>query len=183
MGNEDEPDLHEVDVASLHAAPETIPTPPPPSSPAVEDEVSGSDDSVYEDTEGMTADELAEETEEERQRRENVRINIRCPVTVKIDGHESMRSRARDMSATGIGFSTRLPLEIGMSGRVTIHFDRWAFSKEFVVRFSRSIIAGKHVGVEFRELTQDEHERIVKEVFAIQREALRVERLSAKTIS
>jgi hypothetical protein len=176
---DDELDLHEVDIASLHApeappAPEEPPVSESPDPPVVElDDV----DELLVDA-PLTAD--AFEAEAARQRRENVRINIRCPVTIRIDGHEPMRSRARDMSATGVGFSTRLPLDIDSVGRVTIHFDGWTFSKEFVVRFCRPIIAGKHIGAEFNQLTQDEHERIVKQVFSVQREELRLERLRAK---
>lgn len=117
---------------------------------------------------------LSEEEEEAgRQRRENVRVSVQIPLTVTLDGHPTYRGRTRDMSATGVGFATRLPVETGDSGSLTVHFDEFDLEQKFVVRFVKPILAGRQVGVQFDELTADEREKLVKAVFAIQRQQLR----------
>ncbi len=103
------------------------------------------------------------------QRRENVRVNIKIPVTIQIPGYAPVLNRTRDLSATGFGFATRLPLEVDMRGRVTIPFSSWTFTSGFIVRFCRPILAGKQVGAEFEDLTEDSYRELVKEVFAVQR--------------
>jgi hypothetical protein len=80
--------------------------------------------------------------------------------------------RTRDVSATGIGFSTRLPVELEQRGEVTVEFDGWRFTKAFIVRFVKPILAGSQVGVQFDELTQEEREKLVKQVFDVQRAQL-----------
>jgi hypothetical protein len=76
------------------------------------------------------------------------------------------------VSATGIGFSTRLPIELDQRGEVTVEFDGWRFRKSFIVKFVKPILAGSQVGVQFEELTQEERERLVKQVFDVQRSQL-----------
>lgn len=107
------------------------------------------------------------------QRRENVRVNIKIPVTIQIPGFAPVLNRTRDLSATGVGFATRLPLEVDMRGRVTIPFGTWTFTSGFIVRFCRPILAGKQVGAEFEDLTDENYRELVKEVFAVQRGQLK----------
>ena len=120
--------------------------------------------------------------EEGRQRRQNVRVNVHYPITLHATGFPTVKARCRDLSATGVGFATRLPLENEAAGTVTIHFPEWNFTKEFVVRFVKPILAGKQCGAQFRELTEDERERLVKEVFAVQRSQLQEQRKRAKGV-
>jgi len=121
--------------------------------------------------EQLRAEQQAEEAELGRQRRQNVRVDVQLPITIYMSGREA-QGRTRDVSATGIGFSTRLPVELDQRGEVTIEFDGWRFRKPFVVRFCKPILAGTQLGVQFDELTQDERERLVKQVFDIQRAQL-----------
>jgi len=111
-----------------------------------------------------------------RQRRENVRVTVKMPITVQVAGYPDTQARSRDLSATGVGFATRLPLEREMRGSVTVHFPGMDFSKPFVVRFVKPILAGRQVGVQYDELTDDEHESVVKQVFAVQRSQLQAQR-------
>lgn len=106
-----------------------------------------------------------------RSRRQNVRVCIQLPITIRIDGRE-IPGRTRDVSATGIGFSTRMPVELDQRGDVVVEFDGWRFRKSFVIKFVKPILAGSMVGVQFEELTIEERERLVKEVFDLQREQL-----------
>lgn len=119
---------------------------------------------------------IADEDEEGRRRRQNVRVNVKYPITIHVSGHPGTKGRTRDLSATGVGFSTRLPLETEAKGVITVHFPTWDFSKEFVVRFIRPILAGRQVGAQYADLTEDERERVVKEVFAVQRAQLQAQR-------
>jgi len=118
----------------------------------------------------------AEQQEEEaalgRQRRQNVRVDVQLPITIRMSGREAP-GRTRDVSATGIGFSTRLPVELDQRGEVTVEFDGWRFRKAFIVRFCKPILAGTQLGVQFDELTEEERERLVRQVFDIQRAQLR----------
>lgn len=120
--------------------------------------------------------EHGDDADDERRQRENVRVNVQFPVTVRLEGHEEQHCRSRNVSATGIGFSTRLPVENDARGAVTVHFPEWDFTKDVHVRFVKPIIAGRQVGAAFEELTPDERERLVKQVFAVQREQLQVQR-------
>lgn len=127
------------------------------------DAASAVDDDVRED----------ETPEQARQRRENVRVSVQLPITVQIDGREPVSGRSRDLSATGVGFATRLPIEVGDTGTVSVQFEGLEFTKRFVVRFMKLILAGRQIGAQFDDLSHDEREKLVKEVFAIQREQLR----------
>lgn len=111
-----------------------------------------------------------------RQRRQNVRVDVKYPVTISIGNIHDVMLRTRDISATGCGFSTRLPMEIDMVGDLRLEFPDWDFRKGFVVRFVKPILAGTQVGVQFIDLTEDERERLVKEVFDVQREQLQSRR-------
>jgi c-di-GMP-binding flagellar brake protein YcgR len=106
-----------------------------------------------------------------RQRRQNVRVDVQLPITLRMHGREGP-GRTRDVSASGIGFSTRLPVELDQLGEVTVEFDGWRFTKAFIVRFVKPILAGCQVGVQFDELTQEEREKLVKQVFDVQRAQL-----------
>lgn len=110
-----------------------------------------------------------------RQRRQNVRVDVQLPIVVRMAGREAP-GRTRDVSATGIGFSTRLPVEIDQRGDVTVDFEDWRFRKAFIVRFIKPILAGCQVGVQFDELTQEEREKLVKQVFDVQRAQLQHQR-------
>ena len=110
-----------------------------------------------------------------RQRRQNVRVDVQLPMTLRMAGREAP-GRTRDVSATGIGFSTRLPVELDQRGEVTVEFDGWRFAKAFIVKFVKPILAGSQVGVQFEELTQEERERLVKQVFDVQRAQLQDQR-------
>lgn len=110
-----------------------------------------------------------------RQRRQNVRVDVQLPISLRLAGRDAM-GRTRDVSATGIGFSTRLPVELDQRGEVTVEFDGWRFSKAFIVKFVKPILAGSQVGVQFDELTQEERERLVKQVFDVQRSQLQNQR-------
>jgi c-di-GMP-binding flagellar brake protein YcgR len=143
-------------------------------------------DSVDERLERKRADEQArielirqeqqqQDDEAGRQRRQNVRVDVQLPVTLRMGGREAP-ARTRDVSATGIGFSTRLPVEFDMRGECTIEFDGWHFRKAFVIRFIKPILAGHQVGVQFEELTQEEREKLVKQVFDLQRAQLQTKR-------
>lgn len=125
---------------------------------------------------------VADDDEEGRRRRQNVRVSVKYPITIHVSGHPGTKGRTRDLSATGVGFSTRLPLELEAKGIVTVHFPTWDFSKEFVVRFMRPILAGKQVGAQFSDLTEDEREKVVKEVFAVQRAQLQAQRAKDKEL-
>ncbi len=130
---------------------------------------------VADDTagDGETAvdDEFREDDMAGRQRRQNVRVDVQLPIHVRMAGREAV-GRTRDVSATGIGFSTRLPVELDQRGEVTVEFDGWRFSKAFIIKFVKPILAGSQVGVQFDELTQEERERLVKQVFDVQRAQL-----------
>lgn len=117
----------------------------------------------------------SDEDEHGRQRRQNVRVDVQLPITLRMSGREAP-GRTRDVSATGIGFSTRLPVELDQRGDVVVEFEGWRFDKSFVVRFVKPILAGYQVGVQFEELTQEEREKLVKQVFDVQREQLRGQR-------
>lgn len=110
-----------------------------------------------------------------RQRRQNVRVDVQLPIMLRMAGREAP-GRTRDVSATGIGFSTRLPVELDQRGDVTVEFDGWRFTKTFIVKFVKPILAGSQVGVQFEELTQEERERLVKQVFDVQRSQLQSQR-------
>ena len=110
-----------------------------------------------------------------RQRRQNVRVDVQLPIMLRMAGREAP-GRTRDVSATGIGFSTRLPVELEQRGEVTVEFHDWRFSKAFIVKFVKPILAGSQVGVQFDELTQEERERLVKQVFDVQRAQLQDQR-------
>jgi c-di-GMP-binding flagellar brake protein YcgR len=110
-----------------------------------------------------------------RQRRQNVRVDVQLPIMLRMAGREAP-GRTRDVSATGIGFSTRLPVELDQRGEVTVDFEGWRFSKAFIVKFVKPILAGSQVGVQFDELTQEERERLVKQVFDVQRSQLQDQR-------
>jgi len=132
------------------------------------------------DSEQARLDEIRAELEEEddtlgRQRRQNVRVDVQLPITIRIAGREAP-GRTRDMSATGIGFSTRIPVELDQRGEVTVEFDGWRFTKAFIIRFVKPILAGTQLGVQFDELTSEERERLVKQVFDVQRTQLQAER-------
>lgn len=104
--------------------------------------------------------------------RQNVRVDVQLPIKVRLGGRDNL-SRTRDVSATGIGFSTRLPVEVDEHGEVVIEFDGWRFRKAFIVKFVKPILAGSVVGVQFEELSQEERERLVKQVFDLQRSQLK----------
>lgn len=110
-----------------------------------------------------------------RQKRQNVRVDVQLPIVLRMSGHESP-ARTRDVSATGIGFSTRLPVELEQRGEVTVDFRDWRFTKAFIVRFVKPILAGSQVGVQFEALSQEEREKLVKQVFDVQREQLQSKR-------
>jgi len=124
-----------------------------------------------------------EEDEAGRQRRQNVRVNVKIPLHVVIEGYPNSDARSRDLSATGVGFATRLPLDVDTPGLVTVHFAEWKFTKDFVVRFVKPILSGRIVGVQFEALTEDERERVVREVFAVQRAQLQEQRARQKVIT
>jgi c-di-GMP-binding flagellar brake protein YcgR len=106
-----------------------------------------------------------------RQRRQNVRVDVQLPITLRMHGRDAP-GRTRDVSATGIGFSTRLAVQLEDRGEVTVEFNGWRFTKAFIVRFVKPILAGCQVGVQFDELTQEEREKLVKQVFDVQRAQL-----------
>jgi hypothetical protein len=106
-----------------------------------------------------------------RQRRQNVRVEVQLPITLYLAGRVAP-GRTRDISATGIGFSTRLPIDIDQRGDVLVEFEGWRFRKSFIVKFAKPILAGSQVGVQFEELTQEEREKLVKQVFDVQRSQL-----------
>jgi c-di-GMP-binding flagellar brake protein YcgR len=118
---------------------------------------------------------LPEEDPAGRQRRQNVRVDVQLPIMLRLAGREAP-GRTRDVSATGIGFSTRLPVELDQRGEVTVEFDGWRFTKAFIVKFAKPILAGSQVGVQFDELSQEERERLVKQVFDVQRSQLQDQR-------
>ncbi|MCW2974490.1 MAG: PilZ domain, partial [Thermoleophilia bacterium] len=107
-----------------------------------------------------------------RQRRENVRVHVQIPLTIRMSGRDAP-GRTRDVSATGVGFSTRLPVEMDQRGEVTIEFGDWNFTKAVVIRFIKPILAGNVIGAQFEKLSDDERERLVKRVFDVQRDQLK----------
>ena len=154
------------------AAPGSGPAPPPAGPAPVAN---------YDDSEDDEVD--PEEDELGRQRRQNVRVNVKYPITVIVQGYPVSHARSRDLSATGVGFATRMPLGVDTTGSVTVRFPDWEFTKEFVVRFVKPVLAGRIVGVQFDELTEDERERVVKEVFAVQRAQLQEQRAKQKSMA
>ncbi len=114
-----------------------------------------------------------------RTKRQNVRVDVQLPIVLSLAGRE-MPARTRDVSATGIGFSTRLPVEIDQRGEVVVEFSDWRFRKAFIVKFVKPILAGSVVGVQFDELTQEERERLVKQVFDVQRAQLQNTRVAER---
>ena len=118
-------------------------------------------------------DDLGPEFDDEagRQRRQNVRVDVQLPMVLRMSGREAP-GRTRDVSATGIGFSTRLPVELDQRGDVTVEFNGWRFRKKFIVKFVKPILAGSQIGVQFEELTVEEGEKLVKQVFDVQRAQL-----------
>lgn len=124
-------------------------------------------------------DQLSGEDESGKQRRQNVRVDVQLPITLRMSGREAP-GRTRDVSATGIGFSTRLPVKLDQRGDVTVEFEGWRFDKSFVVRFVKPILAGYQVGVQFEELTQEEREKLVKQVFDVQRAQLQNQRSAGR---
>lgn len=178
-GDDDEPSAagdepRDVDEPSA-ADEESADEPTPDDEPSSDDPVAGGDDdddepAPREDDGADDADEL-DDDELGRQRRENVRVEVQLPLTIRIGGRETT-GRTRDMSATGVGFATREHVELNDRGEVTIEFDDWTFTKAFIVRFVKPILAGHQVGVQFDQLTADERERLVKLVFDVQRKQL-----------
>ncbi len=114
-------------------------------------------------------------TEEQgRVARRDVRVDVRFPMRLRIDGMgPPAPGRTRDLSATGFGFSTRFDLEKEVTGKVTLELPEWTFQKEFIVRFLKPIVAGSRVGAQFVDLTDDERDRLARVVFNVQREQLR----------
>jgi c-di-GMP-binding flagellar brake protein YcgR len=111
-----------------------------------------------------------------RQRRQNVRVDVHIPLTIRMSGRDAP-GRTRDVSATGVGFSTRLPVEMDQRGEVTIEFDDgWNFTKAVVIRFIKPILAGNVIGAQFEKLSADERERLVKQVFDVQRRQLKTDK-------
>lgn len=131
---------------------------------------------VHADTDNAETPEPSLEDEAGRARRQNVRVDVQLPMVLRMSGREAP-GRTSDVSATGIGFSTRLPVELDQRGEVTVEFNGWRFRKAFIVKFVKPILAGAKVGVQFEELTQDEGERLVKQVFDVQRAQLQEARL------
>lgn len=125
--------------------------------------------------EGELTEQEAEAEKLARQKRENVRVDVQLPLVVRMHGRE-IPARTRDVSATGIGFSTRLPVELDQQVEVEINFEGWTFVKQIVIRFMKPLLAGTMVGGQFDALTEEERERLVKTVFDVQREQLRAGR-------
>jgi c-di-GMP-binding flagellar brake protein YcgR len=119
------------------------------------------------------------EDEVGRAQRQNVRVDVQLPLTLSLNGRQ-VPARTRDVSATGVGFSTRIPVAVDQRGEVTVHFEHWRIHKQFTIRFVRPILAGYHVGVQFDELTEDERERLVRTVFDLQRSQLQSAKLNAR---
>ena len=121
--------------------------------------------------ERIREEQMSVEDDAGRQRRQNVRVEVQLPITMRMGGREAP-GRTRDVSATGIGFSTRLPVELDQRGEVTVDFEGWRFTKAFIIKFVKPILAGYQVGVQFDELTKEEREKLVKQVFDVQRAQL-----------
>jgi c-di-GMP-binding flagellar brake protein YcgR len=133
--------------------------------------------SVIGEADGDSGGGGAPETEAGRQRRQNVRVDVKLPLEVSANGHAGAYARSRDLSATGVGFATRVPLEIDDTGNISVEFeDGWKLESKFQVRFVKPIIAGRQVGVQFVELNEDDTRRLTSTVFAIQREMLKRQR-------
>lgn len=160
------------------AAGDSTPIPPLERDPDLREELDlpeGSPEDHLQRIEEMQA-ELDEEDEAlGRQRRQNVRVDVQIPITIRMSGRDAP-GRTRDVSATGVGFSTRLPVELDQRGEVTIEFGTWQFTKAVVIRFIKPILAGNVIGAQFERLSDDERERLVKQVFDVQRAQLRVDR-------
>lgn len=107
-----------------------------------------------------------------RQQRQNVRVDVRIPFEIELAG-TMVDVRTRDLSATGIGFVTRLPVELETEGVAHIDFGSWRFEQQFVCKFVKPLLAGWQVGAQFCDLEEDQRERLVREVFDIQRAQLR----------
>lgn len=144
---------------------------PPDDQPALPDDVV--DDDAIDGTADADSDSIDDEIG--RQKRENVRVDVQLPLIVRMHGRE-LPARTRDVSATGVGFSTRLPVELEQHAEVDIEFDGWTFTKRVVIRFVKPLLAGSMVGAQFEALTEDERERLVKQVFDVQRSQLRAGR-------
>lgn len=108
------------------------------------------------------------------QRRDNVRVDVTLGCEVKIARTSLTKVTLVDLSGTGCGIRTWLPIEEGSSGRIIIPFDTWTLDAPFTARFVRNDPgAGAYVGVQFDLLTKSEVEHIVREVFTELRRQLR----------
>ncbi len=102
------------------------------------------------------------------QKREDVRVNVHLPLQLRVSGYPAQDIRTRDLSGTGVGFATRLPVEMNQRASVTIMFDGWEFRSDVEIKFVKPIIAGVQVGAQFVDLVESDYERIVKIVFEYQ---------------
>jgi hypothetical protein len=147
----------------------------PPVQDDPDDEFVGAEPLGADDDSNSSAEAEAEEEKLARQKRENVRVDVQLPLVIRMQGRE-IQARTRDVSATGIGFSTRLPIELEQQVEVEIKFDGWTFVKQIVIRFMKPLLAGTMCGGQFDALSEEERERLVKQVFDVQREQLRAGR-------
>lgn len=112
-----------------------------------------------------------------RNRRANVRVRLRRPLTVYQGlGEERVvvPGRMRDLSVRGMNFASRLELRQGDRAMVDLEFDDWTFRVRLIVRFAKPIVAGTQVGCEFTDLTLADGERISAELYRLNAERARV---------
>ena len=107
------------------------------------------------------------------QRRSHVRVEMERSIRVRGLGHAAEDASLMDLSGTGCGFRTTLPLEEGTKAFVTIAFEGWLLDCPVRCRFVRIDGRSRYVGAEFEGLTKGEVEQVVKEVFVEQRRQLK----------
>lgn len=107
------------------------------------------------------------------QRREHVRVpvDMTCPLMVPATG--TVEARIIDISGGGCAIVTPFRLNEGKHCFLEIPFEAWTFEVEVAVRFSRNVPAGWLSGVMFFDIGKTLTEKIVREVFALQRYQLK----------
>jgi c-di-GMP-binding flagellar brake protein YcgR len=109
---------------------------------------------------------------DDQQRRQNFRVDLSGRCRLKIGRYPETDAELVDLSGTGCSVHTRLPGGKGDRGTITVAFAEWTLKTTVVVRFARTQPGRRFLGLEFDGLFKADRDRVVREVFALQRRQL-----------